>query len=134
MGVKFLEPTEGSAIFKFDVPRVRIAARFLARRSVRTKQQESARALDVDILESVIVDERGQETTGPTGKFTIFESGHITQIMDGANLQPGDGFTLCLASIDRTSRFKKFGFEKMGPDELDGYDEMPPEFYEDARE
>ena len=135
MAVKFLEPSEGNTIFKFNNPRDRIAARFLARRSVKTKQQENARALDVEILESTIVNDRGEEAAGPTGNHTIFESDHITQIMDNERLEPGDGFTLCFASRNPKSRFKKFGFERMSPDEVNGYDEPPPDFFDDdARE
>jgi hypothetical protein len=133
MPVKFVEPSEGNTIFKFNNLGDRFEGRFLARRSVKTKQQESARALDVQILESIIVNDRGEEAEGPTGNHTVFESDHITQLMDAAKLQPGDGFRLCFGSRNPKSRFKKFGFERMTQEELDAYNEPPPEFFDDAR-
>jgi len=56
--------------------------------------QETASVLDCEIVESNVVDNRGHESEGPTGVHSIFESSHVTQLMDRLALKPGDGFFL----------------------------------------
>jgi hypothetical protein len=53
---------------------------------------------------------------GPTGKFGIFESDGITQIMDNANLVDGDVFYSRFDSLN--GRFKKFAYKKLNEDEI----------------
>ena len=119
------EPEGGNPIFKFETPGDLIIAEFLGRRSVKTKASKDgtpARALDVKIVESKV-----NGGSGPEGPATIFESGHVTQILDGANLEAGDAFALRYHSQDRASRFKRFVFKKYSADETAELLGMPPD-------
>jgi len=119
---KNLNPVDDAPIFKFAEIGDAIDARFIDRRREVTTKQGLATALDVEILESAVTD--GESVTG---KLTIFESGHITQLMDAANLSPGDRFILRLHSVNKASRFKKFFFQKVvdEPSDENGGDSPP---------
>jgi hypothetical protein len=109
--IKNKEPEGGAPIFKFEKPGDLIVAKFCGRRTVTVKSIKSdtpGRALDVIIIES---EKSGRP--GPAGPHTIFESDHITQLLDGANLKPGNGFSLRYDNQNRSSRFKAFAFEKL---------------------
>ena len=99
-------------VFKFQNEGDRIDANYIARRITKTKKQEAAAVLDCDIIESVTVDDKGVETAGPTGPRSVFESKHVQQLLDRANLQPGDRFRLCYDKEGKGG-FKVFGFEKV---------------------
>lgn len=101
-----LKPEEGT-VFKFERPGQAICARFMARRSgVQTKSVATlSKCLDVEILEATDID-----TVGPA---TIFESSHITQLMDKANLTAGQGFVLKFCNVDRKTRFKRFAYKRL---------------------
>jgi hypothetical protein len=131
---KSLEPDDNSPIFKFTSVGDVIDAKFVGRRrGIKTKQGDAI-ALDVDILDSIVVGDRPV-----TGRASVFESGHITQIFDRENLSPGDRFVLRLHSVDRKSRFKKFFFKKAeslaanGGDD-DPFDDVPPPWAEEEQE
>jgi hypothetical protein len=111
-----LEPDEG-AVFKFERPGQAIVARFVARRkNIRTKSATGlATCLDVEILQST-----GSDIVGPA---TVFESSHITQIMDRANLSAGQAFVLKFHNVDRRTRFKRFAFKRVP--ELDAAEARP---------
>ena len=51
---------------------------------------------------------QSREEAGPSGVHSIFESTHVCQLMDRAQLKPGDHFFLQLCNINKTSKFKKF--------------------------
>src|SRR5437870_2138753 len=88
-------PEDGSPIFKFETIEDSFIARFVRRRrDVKTKTG-TAVCLDADILCSTVED--GEK--GPIGSHSVFESSHITQIMDTAELRPGDVFVLRFASL-----------------------------------
>ena len=124
---KHLQPEDNFPIFKFSSVGDAVEAKFVGRRKgVKTKQGDSV-VLDVDILDSIVVGDKSV-----TGRYSIFESGHLGQIFDRENLQPADRFVLRLHSVNRQSRFKKFFFQKV--DELsdepaDDEPEPPPEFF-----
>jgi hypothetical protein len=99
---KDAKPEGGLPIFKFDVPGIAIAARFNDRRQIETKLG-SGKCIDVDIIEC-----SDAETTGP---HTIFESKHITQILDSHPLSRGTRFYLRFHEVDPKSQFKRFVFE-----------------------
>ena len=101
-----LEPDEG-AVFKFDRPGQAIVARFVARREgVHTKSVTGlATCLDVEILQAT-----DSDIVGPA---TIFESSHISQIMERANLSAGQAFVLKFYNVDRRTRFKRFAFKRV---------------------
>jgi hypothetical protein len=130
---KDLPPEDNSPIFKFTSVGDAIEAKFVNRRKgIKTKQGDGV-ALDVDIVDSIVVGDKPV-----TGRYSIFESGHLTQIFDRENLSPGDRFVLRLHSVDRKSRFKKFFFKKVesrgaqnGNDDAGPPwdDEPPPEFF-----
>lgn len=107
-----LPPTNNTPTFKFENPGDRIYARFIGRRfNVQTKKTaEPSTLLDVEILNSLIDGE-----DGPSGKFGIFESSGISQIMDSEALNPGDVFYLRFDSLDK--RFKRFAFKKLSEQE-----------------
>ena len=86
---KDLVPEDNAPLFKYTTPGDAIDAKFGGRRRGVKTQQGIAIALDVNILESNVVGDKPI-----TGYATIFESGHITQIMDRENLSPGDRFVL----------------------------------------
>jgi len=100
-------------VFKFQTEGDRIDATYNGRRTVKTQTQGDASVLDVDIIESVQVDDNGVESPGPMGPHSIFESKHITQLLDEANLQPGERFILCFDEIGKNG-FKRFAFERAG--------------------
>jgi hypothetical protein len=119
------EPEGGAPLFKFEKPGDLIIGEFRGRRTVKTKASKDGvpgRALDVTIIESK-VDGR----PGPTGPATVFESGHVTQLLDGAGMNPGDAFALRYHSQDRVSRFKKFAFKKYSEAETAELLGEPPE-------
>src|SRR5215467_1348533 len=100
-------------IFKFQNEGDRIDAEFIGRRTVKTQNQDLAPVLDVDIIESTIVSIGGGiESPGPTGPYCVFESKGITQLLDDANLQPGDRFILCFHEIGKNN-FKRFALQKV---------------------
>jgi hypothetical protein len=113
-----LKPEEG-AVFKFERPGQAICARFIARRNgVQTKSVTAlAKCLDADILEAT--------DTDMVGPATIFESSHITQLMERANLSAGQGFVLKFCNVDRRTRFKRFAYKRLP--ELDATDGGPLE-------
>jgi hypothetical protein len=125
---KDLPPEDNSPIFKFSSVGDAIEANFGGRREgIKTKQGDGV-ALDVDIVDSIVVGDKPV-----TGRYSIFESGHLTQIFDRENLSPGDRFVLRLHSVDRKSRFKKFFFKKVeslraqnGNDAGPPWDDEPP--------
>jgi hypothetical protein len=100
-----LEPDGGGAVVKFANTGDAVVARYVERETVKTKMGESRR-LSVDIVESNI---DGVEP----GPAAIFESSHVTQIMDRKRLTAGQGFMLKLCDIDKKSRFKRFGFDRV---------------------
>ena len=100
-----LEPDGGGALVKFTTPGDTIVARFIARDGVQTKMGAGTR-LSVNVLESNI------EGVEP-GPASIFESGHISQILDREHLAPDEGFMLKLCAIDQKTRFKRFGFQRL---------------------
>ena len=100
-----LEADGGGSVIKFSRIRDAIVARFIGRDTVRTKMGEGKR-LRVEIVETNI------EGVEP-GPAVIFESGHISQIMEKNKLTLGQGFMLKLCDIDRKSRFKRFGFDRL---------------------
>jgi hypothetical protein len=115
-----LAPEDGAPIFKFASVGDHVVAKFVGRRrDVKTKQG-TAIALDVEILASTVVGDKSV-----TGPHSVFESGHITQLLDRANLATGDVFVLRLDSVDRKSRFKKFAFKKVI--DTNGSDGEPPD-------
>src|SRR5687767_14960478 len=76
---KNLPPKDGCPIYRFQAVGDAFVADFMGRRrGIKTKQGDAI-ALDVDICASM-----GSESVA--GPHSIFESGHITQIMDKANL------------------------------------------------
>ena len=111
---KKLEPAE---IFKFTTPGDRIHAKFLGRRVVKTRSQEAAPVLDIEIIESRI-----DEESGPTGVHRVFESMHIKQLFDEMAFEPGENFILQFCSVTEKG-FKKFALEKI---ETPGSDAPPP--------
>src|SRR6186713_674652 len=119
---KDLEPEDNAPIFKFTTVGDAIDAKYVGRRRGLKTKQGDAIALDVDILDSVVVGDKPI-----TGRCSVFESGHITQIFDRENLSPGDRFVLRLHSVNRQSRFKKFFFRRA---DMDNGEEPPPEFFE----
>jgi len=112
--IKGREAEGGAPVFKFEFPGDVIVAQFRGRRTVNVKGSDNgpARALDVFIIES-----ESRAKPGPQGPATIFESGHITQLLDGANLNVNDVFSLRFVSQNRKSRFKAFAFEQLSDDE-----------------
>jgi hypothetical protein len=64
----------------------------------------------------------------PTGSHTIFESGHITQLFDAANLQVGDFFVLKFASTDTASGFNRFALQKIKSSGAAVQDDDIPDF------
>ena len=98
---------EDASVFKFDRAGQAICARFIARRSgIQTKSVTAlASCLDVEILEATDTD-----IVGPA---TIFESSHITQLMDKANLTAGQAFVLKFCNVDRRTRFKRFAYKRL---------------------
>ena len=54
------------------------------------------------------------------GHATIFESSHISQLMERANLTAGQGFVLKFCNVDRRTRFKRFAYKRLP--ELDATD------------
>lgn len=108
-----LKPEEGT-VFKFDRPGQAICARFIGRRSgVQTKSVTAlGTCLDVEILEATDGD-----MVGPA---TIFESSHISQLMERAKLTTGQAFVLKFCNVDRRTRFKRFAYKRL-PD-LDATD------------
>jgi len=107
------QPQDDSPIFKFTTSGDAIDAEFVGRRhNVKTKTGEAI-VLDVNILDSVVV---GDQPV--TGRHSIFESSHVSQIMDMAGLNPGDRFVLRLHNVNRKSRFKKFYFKQVGEAEV----------------
>ena len=127
---KDLPPEEGT-VFKFEKPGDAIVARFSGRRrNVSTKKSATpATCLDCEILSAVNSNARGPAT--------IFESGHITQLMDRVGLMPGQGFYLRLHEVDGKTRFKKFSYKRLiendlGNDYKDDPGE-PPAYFEEAR-
>jgi hypothetical protein len=122
--IKRREPEGGAPLFKFEKEGDAIVAEFRGRRTVNAKAIKSdnpGRALDVIILQSEV---SGQP--GPTGAHTVFENGHITQLLDDANLQPGDVFSLRYASQNRATRFKAFAFEKLSAEEVEELNDAIP--------
>jgi len=115
-----LKPEDGS-VFKFSNAGDHIVARYIGRRRDIKTKTGTAIALDCEILASTVIGDKSV-----TGAATIFESSHVTQLMDRANLSPGDVFVLKLDSVDRKSRFKRFAFKKI----TDGSEEEPPDDYE----
>jgi hypothetical protein len=102
----------GAPQFKFETPGDEFYARYLGRRQITVKKkEETARILDVDIIDSTVDGE-----DGPTGQAGTFESVGITMIMDQANLSAGDVFYLRFDSLD--GRFKKFAFKKLSTEEV----------------
>jgi len=101
-----LAPVEG-AVFKFETPGQAIVARFVARRKgIKTKSVVgSATCLDVEILKAT--------NGGMAGRATIFESSHISQIMDSANLTEGQAFLLKFYDEDKKTRFKRFAYRRV---------------------
>src|SRR5262245_22264946 len=101
---KNLKPKDGLPIFRFEKTGDAIAARFLRRRDgIRTKLDNDARAVDVEIIES------SDELT--RGEHTIFLSTHLKKIFDEYQLSPGDRFVLKLCSVDEDNGFKRFACE-----------------------
>jgi hypothetical protein len=120
-----LPPEDGAPIFKFTDIGDSFVAKFMGRRTgIKTKAANgTATALDVEILASEL---RGDENP-PTGPHTVFESTHISQLMDQQGLVPGDAFILRLASIDRKSRFKKFYFKRLSESDVATYSDDSPD-------
>jgi hypothetical protein len=103
---------DGSPIFKFETIEGSFIARFVRRRRGIKTKTGVAICLDVDILYSTVEDGK----KGPTGPQSVFESNHITQIMDSVELKPGDIFVLRFAALSK--RFKRFYFKKLSESEL----------------
>jgi hypothetical protein len=100
-----LEAYDAGNLVKFSRVADTIVARFLYRDMAKTKMGISKR-LSVEILESNI------EGVEP-GPGAIFESNHISQIMEKNKLKAGQGFMLKLCGIDKMSRFKRFGYQRV---------------------
>ena len=100
-----LEADGGGNVIKFSRIGDAIVARFIGRDTVRTKMGEGKR-LSIEIVETNI------EAVEP-GPAVIFESGHISQIMQKNKLTVGQGLILKLCDVDRKSRFKRFGFARL---------------------
>ena len=109
-----LQPDDGGNLVKFTNPGDAMVARFVGRETVKTKMGEAKR-LSVDVVESNI---DGVEP----GPAAIFESGHITQLLDRKRLIEGQGFGLKLCEIDKKSRFKRFAFDRVAD-----IDDCPPD-------
>src|SRR5215831_12446280 len=97
------KPDEGN-VFKFDSPGDRIHAEYKSRRTVTTKQGEG-KILECEIFESRI---NGGTEAGPSGQAVVFESGHITQLVEKYGLKDGDAFILQFCGVDKKTRFKRF--------------------------
>jgi hypothetical protein len=112
-----LPPVTNSALFKFETSGDWIYAKFLGRRhGVQTQSVDKpSTVLDVQILASQL---NGDE--GPTGKFSIFESTMISQIMDDTALNTGNPFYLRYDSLDKAKkgRVKKFSFKKLTEEDV----------------
>lgn len=109
-----LLPEDVRPIFNFKTVGDSIVATFEERRTgIKTKKSDNATAVDVGVLESIVIG--GDPIIGPA---SFWKSLHITQLLDAAQLESGDVFVLRLASIDRKSNFKKFFFKKV-TDEVD---------------
>jgi hypothetical protein len=111
-----LPPVSNSALFKFENIGDWIYAKYLGRRhDVHTQNvADPSTVLDVEILASQIDGE-----DGPDGKFGIFESTVITQIMDAEKLNAGDPFYLRYDSVDKAKkgRVKRFSFKRLSEEE-----------------
>ena len=133
--IENVEPQGGNPIFKFEKPGDLLIGQFVGRRTVKTKaskDSQPARALDVFVIESKL-----NGRAGPTGPVTVFESGHISQLLDAANMMAGNAFALRYHSQDRATRYKKFAFKKYSEDETEELlgeptddDEPPPPDYD----
>jgi hypothetical protein len=115
------EPSDSSnPIFRFEVPGDQFVGKFIGRRhGVKTKTG-TANVLDVDIRASKLVN--AESVIGP---HSVFESSHITQLLDGALLRPGDIFVLRLHSVDKKSGFKQ-GFKKFYFEKITKHDDEVP--------
>jgi len=111
-----LPPVSNSALFKFETVGDWIYAKFLGRRrGVQTQSVDApSTVLDVEILASQV-----DGGTGPVGKFGIFESTVISQIMDAEKLNVGYPFYLRFDSVDKAKkgRVKRFSFKKLSEEE-----------------
>lgn len=126
-----LEPEE-SEFFKFRNHGDRIYARFIGRDNIKTKNQEAAPILYCKIIESRVND----EDVGPTGVHKIFESTHVTRLLNEAKLQLDDYFVLKFCSTDETDRkMKRFALKKVPPpDAEDDGAELPEDWPADLSE
>jgi hypothetical protein len=117
-----LPPVDGKPVFSFKNVGDAIVAKYDGmRQEIKTKKSDSAMAIDVDVLESVVTG--GDRVTGPC---TIWGSTHLQQIFSQQQLEVGKIFILRLASVDLKSGFKKFFFKIVDGEPVQSYDDDNP--------